>query len=234
MAVLIVKNIQTEGPGLIEEFLRREDIDFSIVELGSGEIAPSLDEYGAIVVLGGPMGVYEMDDYPHLLAESRLIREAINRDLKVLGICLGCQMIAYCLGAEVYAGHAKEAGWGHIELSGEGLKDSVMRQLAIHPRVGDFWRRFKVFHWHHDTFNLPAGAVLLASSDLYKNQAFRYGSRVYGFQFHIEVTKDMVLDWFKEESGIESILKETENIYEEYSGRASKFLKAFFKDISHR
>lgn len=229
MAVLIIKNIITEGPGTIEIFLRGEDIPFRIVEISSGEAPPPLEGFDFLVVMGGPMGVYELDRYPHLVIESRIIREAINRDMRVIGICLGSQMIAHCLGAKVYPGHEKEIGWYHIELTGDGLKDSLMRRLATHPRVGDFWRRFKVFHWHGDTFDLPLGAVLLASSELYKNQAFKYGDKVYGFQFHLEVTKDMLLEWFKDMPDINEITKETEKIYEEYTGRAMNFYKVFFQ-----
>ena len=230
MAVLILKNIAAEGPGTIEDFLVEKDISFSIVELGSGEIPPSLEHYNTLVVMGGPMGVYELERYPHLVMESRIIREAINRDMKVLGICLGSQIIAHCLGAEVYPGSKKEIGWYHVELTGDGLRDPIMRMLATHPQVGDFWRSFKVFHWHGDTFDLPLGAVLLASSELYKNQAFRYGDNVYGFQFHLEVTKDMLTVWFEGMPDIYKIMKETEKIYEEYRGRAMNFYKLFFQE----
>ncbi len=229
VSVLIIKNIITEGPGTIEDFLRKIDIPFSILDLSSGEVPPSLEDFDTLVIMGGPMGVYEMDRYPHLVIGSRLIREAINRDMKVLGICLGAQMIAYCLGAEVYPGHEKEIGWYHIELTGVGLRDPCMRQLAIHPKVRDFWRRFKVFHWHSDTFDLPLGAVLLVNSELYKNQAFRYRDNIYGFQFHIEVTKDMLLEWFENRPEINSMMRETEKIYEEYIGRATNFYKVFFQ-----
>ncbi len=229
MAVLIIKNIVTEGPGTIEDFLRKEEIPFATIELGSGEIPIHLEDFDTLVIMGGPMGVYEMERYPHLRIESRLIREAINRGMKILGVCLGAQMVAYCLGSEVHHGHQEEIGWESIELTGDGLKDPLIRKLAIHPRVGDFWRKFKVFHWHGDTFDLPVGAVLLARSDLYKNQAFRYGDKVYGFQFHIEVTKDMIHEWLKDKPKIGSIIKDTENIYEEYAGRAKNFYKAFFR-----
>jgi GMP synthase-like glutamine amidotransferase len=229
MSVLIIKNIITEGPGTIEDFLRKLDIPFTILELGLGEISPPLEGFDTLVIMGGPMGVYEMAKYPHLMVESRIIREAINRGMKVFAICLGAQMVAHCLGADIYPRHEKEIGWYPIELTGDGLKDPLMRKLAIHPRVGDFWKRFKVFHWHGDTFDLPLGAVLLASSELYKNQAFRYGNDVYGFQFHIEVTKDMLFEWFKDMSGIDHIMAETEKIYEEYTGRAMNFYKAFFR-----
>lgn len=228
MAVLIIKNIITEGPGTIEDFLRKEDISFKVVELSSGEVPPSLEDFNSLVIMGGPMGVYEIGQYPHLRIESRIIREAINRDMKVLGICLGAQMIAYCLGSNVYKGPKEEIGWQHIELAGDGIRDPFMKKLAIHPSVGDFWRKFKVFHWHGDTFEIPIGAVLLASSELYKNQAFRYKDNVYGFQFHIEVTGKMIKDWFENRPDVNSIMKETDGIYEEYSGRAMNFYKAFF------
>lgn len=230
MSVLIIKNVVTEGPGTIEDFLRKEDFSFKVVELSSGEVPPSLEDFNSLVIMGGPVGVYEIGQYPHLRIESRIIREAINRDMKVIGICLGAQMIAYCLGSDVYKGPKEEIGWQHIELTGDGIKDLFMRKLAIHPSVGDFWRKFKVFHWHGDTFEIPIGAVLLASSELYKNQAFRYKNNVYGFQFHIEVTKKMIKEWFENRSEVNSIVKETDGIYEEYSGRAMNFCKAFFRN----
>jgi len=229
MAVLILKNIATEGAGTIEDFLKKEKIPFHIVELGTGEMLPPLDKFDTLLIMGGPMGIYEMDKYPHLKMASRNIREAINRDMKILGICLGAQMIAHCLGAEVYPGPLKEIGWHHINLTGEGLKDPLMRKLAIHPRVGDFWRKFKVLHWHSDTFDIPLNSVLLASSELYKNQAFRYGDKVYGFQFHIEVTKEMIIQWIEDMPEKNHILMETDRIIEEYSGRAINFYKTFFR-----
>jgi GMP synthase-like glutamine amidotransferase len=228
MAVLILKNITSEGPGSIEDFLKKKSLPYRIIETGEGETAPLLDPFNTLIVLGGPMGVYEMEQYPHILTVSRIIREAINRDMRVLGICLGSQLIAHCLGAEVYPGPGKEIGWRHIELTGDALKDPCIRQLGIHPAVGDFWRKFKVFHWHGDTFDLPAGAVLLASSQQYKHQAFRFGRNIYGFQFHMEVTKEMIADWFRDAPDRDPMLKETDNIYEEYTGRARNFYRSFF------
>ena len=229
MPVLIIKNIASEGPGTIEDFLKREEISFRVVELGLGEVPPALEKFDTLIVLGGPMGVYEMERYPQLLAGSRIIREAINRDMRVLGICLGSQMIAHCLGATVYPGPEKEIGWRHIELTGDGLKDPLMRKLAIHPGVGDFWRKFKVFHWHGDTFDLPPETVLLAKSARYKHQAFRFRDKVYGFQFHMEVTKDMISDWFKDSPDLKDMIGETAGIYDEYVGRAMNFYKVFFQ-----
>jgi GMP synthase-like glutamine amidotransferase len=229
MAVLIIKNIPTEGPGTIKDFLKKEQIPFKIIELGSGETPPPLQNYDTLIVLGGPLGVYNRHDHPQLLSGSRVIREALNRDMKILGICLGAQMLAHCLGADVYPGTLKEIGWFHVELTGEGLRDPLMRKLAIHPRVGDFWRKFKVFHWHGDTFDIPPGTVLLASSKLYKHQAFKFGNKAYGFQFHIEVTKEIIIDWLQDSADFDPAMKETEKIYEEYTGRAFNFYKSFFK-----
>lgn len=230
MSVLIIKNVISEGPGTIEEFLRMKKKPFRIVELGEGEKAPSLDRFQTLIVLGGPMGVYEMEKYPHLSSASRIIREAINRDMNILGICLGAQMIAHCLGAEVYPGATQEIGWSHIELTGDGLKDPLMRKLAVHPMVKDFWRRFKVFQLHGDTFDLPMNTAHIARSDLYAHQAFRFAKSVYGLQFHIEVTKGMLSEWVKEISGKEHILEETEKIFDEYEGRAIQFYRAFFQN----
>jgi GMP synthase-like glutamine amidotransferase len=229
MAVLILKNTESEGPGTIEQYLAREGIPCDTLELGLGDLPSSLDSYNTLVILGGPMGVYDMEEYPQLTAGSRIIREAINRDFRILGICLGAQLLAHCLGAEVYPGQEKEIGWHHIELTGEGLKDPLMRKLAIHPGVGDFWRRFRVFHWHGDTFDLPPGSMLLASSVQYRNQAFRSGDRIYGFQFHVEVTQEMITQWFEGTREFTGMIEQTTRNYPEYAGRAINFYKSFFR-----
>ncbi len=225
---LILKNVRSEGPGTIADYLSEARIPYGTVELGEGEAPPPLDGYGYLIVMGGPMGVYEMENFPHLAIGSRLIREAINRGMRVLGVCLGAQLIAYCLGAKVYKGPQAEIGWRHIELTAEGVKDPLMRKLAMHPGVGDFWRKFKVFQWHEDTFEIPAGAVRLAGSPLYENQAFRYGENVYAFQFHIEVTEKMVREWFKDMPGMKDEVKAIESHYGEYRGRAWNFYQLFF------
>jgi GMP synthase (glutamine-hydrolysing) len=228
MSVLILKNIASEGPGTIEDYLKARSVSYRVVELGQGEAPPPLDGFETVVVLGGPMAVYEMDGYPHLVTASRLIREALNSGKKLLGICLGAQMMAHCLGAEVYKGPAQEVGWLSVELTGEGVRDPLMRALAVHPRVGDFWRAFKVFHWHGDTFELPMGARGLARSELYANQAFSYGDNAYAFQFHMEVTRAMVREWLEGHPEFRRIWEDTEKIYDEYAGRATNFYKAFF------
>jgi len=224
--VMIVKNISSEGPGTIEDFLRKFVIPYKVVE--DAESSASLDGVEALIVLGGPMGVYEMSRYPRLKEAGSLIEKAINVGRKVLGICLGAQLIAHVLGARVYKGHSQEIGWLDIELTPEGVGDPLMRALAVHPAVGDFWRRFKVFQWHGDTFDIPSGAVRLASSKAYENQAFRFKDRVYALQFHIEVNEPMLSEWFSNDPQRDIILKEAQRLKDEYEGRAFNFYKRFF------
>jgi len=202
---------------------------YKVFEAEDGIIPSTLEDYTGLIIMGGPMGVYEMDIYPHLKIVSRLIREAINRDLKVLGICLGSQLIAHTLGAKVYQGHVEEIGWQDIELTGDGLRDPLMIALAKHPSVGDVWKKFRVFHWHWDTFDLPHGCTHLAKSELYENQAFKYGEKVYALQFHIEVTRDLLINWFNSHSLRSQILNEAEKIIPEYSQRAESFYRVFLK-----
>lgn len=230
MAVLICKNTESEGPGTIEDYLKIAKIPCHIVELSTGKGLPYDEDFDALIMMGGPMSVND-DIYPYIREEEKLVRDFITRGKKILGICLGAQIMAKALGAKVYAGAQKEIGWYNIELTGEGLEDPLMRSLAFHPEVKDFWRQFKVFHWHGETFDIPSGAVRLASSRLYPNQAFRFGIHAYAFQFHIEVRKEMILEWLRDERDFQTIKKDTETFYEEFTGRAENFYKDFFRNL---
>jgi len=238
ISVLILKNIRSEGPGTIEDFLIEMCVPYKIVELESEPI-PDTEKFNALVMLGGPMSVNKSDIYPYIDKEEKLVKEFIKDGKKILGICLGAQIMAKALGAKVYKGAEPEIGWYDIELTEAGVRDIMMKKLAIHPGAGDFWKKFRVFHWHGETFDLPSGALKLARSDLYPDQAFRYGDNAYAFQFHIEVTKEMVYDWFSATGGstcsgknepvdMRRIRTETEKFYEIYYGRAMNFYKAFF------
>ncbi len=230
MPVLICKNIETEGPGTIEDFLKTKGIPYKIVDLSKGEDIPETKESDTLLMMGGPMSVNEDDIYPYIKKEEALVRAFIADGKRVLGVCLGAQIMAKALGSRVYKGKEQEIGWHDIELTPDGIKDPLMMKLAAHPYVGDIWKRFKVFHWHGETFDIPEGAVRLAGSELYRNQAFNYGGKAYAFQFHIEVTREMVYDWLKAEDIDHQRLKtETEKIYEVYHGRAWNFYEAFFQ-----
>jgi len=225
VSVLIVKNVAAEGPGTIEDHLRAANIPFTLIDLEQGQTLPDLQAYSHLVIMGGPMAVYEMDRTSYLRGEARLIEKAINANKHVLGVCLGAQMLAHVLGARVYPGHTKEIGWYEVTLTEEGMHDSCMAALAVPGR-----RAAQVFQWHGDTFDLPAGAARLASSELYPNQAFRYGDRVYALQFHIEVTPGIVHGWLKNEKGIDFPLIDTRSkeIYGPYLARAGGFYRRFF------
>lgn len=228
MAVLICKNIHTEGPGTIEDYLIAQKIPYRIIELSRGDVIPETDNFNTLIIMGGPMSVN--DDIDYIRREVDLVKDFIANGKKVFGVCLGAQIMAKALGAKIYVGPQKEIGWYDIELTEEGLKDQFMRSLAIHPEVGDLWKRFKVFHWHGETFDIPHGAVRLASSSLYPNQAFRYGNNAYAFQFHIEVSKGMIYDWFKNEPiDLNKLKEETERFYDIYNARARRFYELFFR-----
>jgi GMP synthase-like glutamine amidotransferase len=230
MSVLICKNIEIEGPGTIEDYLRMQQIPYKIVELSKGEVIPNPDNFDILIIMGGPMSVNEAEIYPYIEEEEKLIRDFISKGRKILGICLGAQIMAKALGSRVYPGLEKEIGWYDIEFTEEGMRDPLMQKLAIHPESGDLWRKFKVFHWHGETFDIPQGAVRLAGSELYPNQAFRYGSNAYAFQFHIEVTKEMIHEWCKDEPvDFPRMEKDTEKFYNVYHQRAMNFYKVFLK-----
>lgn len=229
MHILILKNISYEGPGTIEDYLLENNIKYTIVDLSS-EPMPSSEDFDALVIMGGPMSVNDTDRYPYIAEEIDLVQDFIKKGKKVFGICLGAQIMAKALGSEVYPGKEKEIGWYDIEVNGNGIKDLLITKLAVHPRAGDYWKKFKVFHWHGETYDMPSGAERLAKSDLYPNQAFRFGEKAYAFQFHIEAKKEMIYEWLKNEAvDLVKIKRETELFYEDYSGRAKNFYRAFFK-----
>jgi GMP synthase (glutamine-hydrolysing) len=145
-----------------------------------------LDNAAGLVVLGGPMNVDETQRYPFLQKEVDWIRAAVDKELPTLGVCLGSQLLAKALGARVYPSGTKEIGWYQLDLTPAAADDPLFRGLQ--PRQ-------TVFQWHGDTFDLPHGAIHLASSPLCRHQAFRYGAAAWGLQFHVEMTAELVLDW---------------------------------------
>lgn len=190
--VLIVKHIDIEGPGTFGDFLTQKGVPYKIVELGAGEKLPSkLEGVKAVIVLGGPMNVYEEDKYPFLKAEDEFIREVLRQEIPYFGICLGSQLLAKAAGARVVRSPVKEIGWYHVSLTSDGKKDSLLT---------GFREDEEIYHWHGDMFEIPANGVLLASGSGCPHQAFRVGKNAYGFQFHMEVTDKSIKEWCDEYS----------------------------------
>lgn len=192
--VCIIQHMECETPGTITEVLDRAEIETRTIHVYLGEaIVSSLEGIDGLIVMGGAMGVYDADKYPFLNDEIALIRKSVSLKLPVLGICLGAQLIAAALGGEVQAGKEKEIGWHPVFLTDEGLLDPIFGTIG--RGFTGLENTFAAFSWHGDYFTLPPGTVRLAYSELSQCQAIRYGSNVYGLQFHPEVTVDIVRDW---------------------------------------
>lgn len=189
--VYVLQHVPHETLGSLEAHFGRAGVAWSTVPLfsrSSAERPWAWEDVSGLVVLGGPMNVDEISRYPLLAHEPTWIREAIDRDLPVLGICLGSQLLAKALGSRVYPNPIKEIGWYELDVVAP----------ADDPLFGGLRGQHTVFQWHGDTFDLPSGAVPIARGEHCRQQAFRYGSKAYGLQFHVEVTQAMVDEWLTE------------------------------------
>lgn len=209
MKALAIRHVLAEHLGVMEPILKGMGFEVDYLDTAKGEVlSRPLEEYALLVVLGGYMGAYEEHIYPFLSYEFRILEEALKLEVPVVGICLGCQMLAKALGSKVYRGEkGKEIGWMEVCKVGE------------HPLFEDFPKSLRVFQWHGDTFDLPVGAIRIYASEKYENQAFVYGQAV-GLQFHIEVDKSMVEEWARlywDELEKEGIEEEALAWKEEYS-----------------
>ncbi len=206
--VQVLQHTSCETLGTIENVLRESQIAFNYIETHKGQSVPTeIGDASGLIVMGGPMGVYEVDQYPFLRAEMRLIESALMAGKPVLGVCLGSQLLAAVLGAEVTKGQKKELGWYEVSLSEDAAKD---------PLFAGVISKFSPFHWHGDIFSLPNGGVRLASSQQTANQAFRYGKSAYGIIFHLEVTeaqiRQMLVDFADELQQADGDPREIENL----------------------
>ncbi len=187
MKLLVLQHIEIETPGLFELLLKERGIEIDFIHGYRGDAYPeSIESYSGFIVMGGPMGVYEESAYPFLKAEKFYLEKVLQTEKPVLGVCLGSQLLASVLGAEVKKGLQKEIGWYEVALTEEGKQDPLLKEAPT---------QFTPLHWHGDVFDLPKGAVSLASSQLTQHQAFRYRKNVYGFLFHMEVTEIMLPIW---------------------------------------
>jgi GMP synthase (glutamine-hydrolysing) len=188
---------ETETVGLLGELIKDMGLPFREVHLQVCEGLPrDTSNLTGLILMGGPMNVDEIDKYPFLFEEVRLIEQMITESKPVLGICLGAQLIAKALGSKVYPNKHKELGWHPIELTSEAASDSLFKSAP---------ENLTVLHWHGDTFDLPSDAVHLARSSRCENQAFRWGPVTYGLQFHLEATPSMVRSWVKSKDGAQEV-----------------------------
>ena len=224
MKVLIVQHVECEGPGYLEDFLCEKGIEYEIARMHEGEQLP--DDFDALIVLGGPMNVYEEERYSYLKWLTTTITNFATEGGHYLGFCLGGQLLAKALGAKVRRNHTREIGNFEIHLTEKGVED---------PLFKGFKHTFSALEWHGDTFEIPEEAVKLAESELCASQAFRF-KNAYGLQFHLETTPRMLKEWTDvyadelNEEGIDAaiMLKETEKKRDIYRELSNQLFTNFF------
>lgn len=222
MKVIIIMHDPSEGPGTLGDYLLFKKIDVHTVRLYAHDLLPqTIDEYDAIITMGGPMNVFEDEKYPFLREETIFLKQAIDCGVPILGICLGAQMIARSCGASVYKSPQKEIGWSEVFLTDTGKDDLLFRGLS---------ETLPVFQWHEDTFELPVGGQLLATSRTCPHQAFRY-SNAYGLQFHVEVTPQILSDWFGLSPEGEKMIRQMEKMEVGFIRRALVLYRNFFEGL---
>ncbi len=178
MRVYVLQHVPFEELGNIQPWLTQQNAEVHYCRLYANDPLPDVNETDLLIVLGGPMSVNDESHYPWLVAEKAFLAQAIAAEKPIVGICLGAQLIASCQGARIYSNYAKEIGWFDITA------------VAAYGDVLSLPASMHVFHWHGETFELPANAVLLASSVACNNQIFQLGQRVIGLQCHLETTAD--------------------------------------------
>lgn len=197
--VLVFQHVANEILGTLNPALKQKGLNVRYVNFERDpNAAPSIEKYNGLIVLGGYMGVYEADQYTHIKTEMKLIEEALKKNIPILGICLGAQILAHVLGSEVRKSAEKEMGWYDIEMTTAGEKSSLLSH---------FKKTEKIFQMHGDTFDIPKSCEHLAQSKICPAQAFSYGTKVFGLQFHLEVDEAMILRWLNNPKNQKDILE---------------------------
>lgn len=185
--ILVFQHVPYEPLGTLDPLLKESGFRIRYVNFGrEPRSRPALEKYEALIVLGGPMNSDQIDTFPNLITEVEIIREAVEQEMSVLGICLGAQLLAKALGGSVSRNAVREIGWYDVDLTAAGTSDPVLSTFA---------KRQQVFQWHQDGISLPPGAVRLAGSVASPVQAFRHGVHAYGFQFHLEASRSLIERW---------------------------------------
>ncbi len=182
--IVVLQHHPAETLGTVADALEAAALAWQYIRVHDGNSVPQeIKGAGGLIVMGGPQTVYQLDRYPYLRDEIRLIENALKENKPILGVCLGSQLLAAALGAKVYRGVGREIGWYPVRLADSAKDDRLMRGLPA---------EFTAAHWHSDVFDLPSGAVALASSEKTPLQGYRYGDRAYGLLFHAEMTEEIL------------------------------------------
>ncbi len=225
--VLILKNVWNEGPGIIELALRELNMEYMILDYyndgGTQYADPSL--YSGLIIMGGPMAVYEREKYPFIEKEIELVKLFLSENKKILGICLGAQIIAKAVGGDVYREKRSEIGFFDLYINKTGRQDKYF---------SSFPDQLKVFQWHWDTFKIPDSCQNLGVSDSFNNQIIRVNNNCYGLQFHFETDYNMIMDWLDHSKDLlkqqkQTILKEATVLTVKLNDFGLKFFKDFFR-----
>jgi GMP synthase-like glutamine amidotransferase len=186
---LIYTHHPEEGPGLLGRILGERGWEVKEIRIWKGDKIPEPKPFHLLILMGGPMSVNDEELYPFLVEEKAFVRRWVGEEKPTIGVCLGSQLIADSLGERVYKGDKEELGWYELIVTEQGKRD---------PAFWGFPSPFPVFQWHGETFDLPEDAILLATAQDYPHQAFRYKDSIYAFQFHLEVTEEMIRTWLAE------------------------------------
>jgi len=227
--VLALQHVEINPPGLVGEILHENNIPYDIVQVTT-EALPHPASYNAIFIFGGTQHIYNTEQYPWLKQEEEMVRQAVASGVPVIGICLGSQIIANAFGARVVPVPPVKIGFLQIHFTEHGAADPLFARLPGYQQA---------FQWHTDVFRLPRGATLLAGHGLNEHQAFRYHQHVYGLQYHIELTPDMLSHWLHDEDskaefiqyrGIDAyntVINEVPSLYPIYREHARTVIQNF-------
>jgi GMP synthase (glutamine-hydrolysing) len=229
--LLILQNERADHAGYLGQLLQERSLAYDVCRVGE-EALPAPASYAAVIALGGSQHLYEREKHPYFTAEEALIRQIVQQQIPFLGICLGGQLLASAFASPVKRHSEIEIGFFDIPLTAEGRAD---------PLYEGFPGYHTTFHWHEDTFALPAGSVLLASNSITPNQAFRYGQCAYGIQYHIELTPEMLHDWMHHDDAqedtldpglVDAIMQDSLRQFDRYHAH-SRLMLANFLSIGH-
>ena len=233
----MIRHLAFEDLASFTSVLQAHDYKINYIEAADFVLKPDdISQIDALsdellIILGGPISINDADIFPFLDIEINVLKQRVAADKPTLGICLGAQLIASALGAKVYSGNEKEIGWYGLKLTTEG-KQSALRYLSA--------EHCSMLHWHGETFDLPDGAVLLASSEKYPHQAFSYGSHVLALQFHPEITQQGMEKWFighigeiKQTDGVsvEQLRKNTHQFANQLEVQGELFFNSWMNEV---